>query len=718
MHLLLDTNGNFLLAGPWQKELEARPDSFRPDLQHETELSRLLASKLEVQPRAFEQEVSVQGRKYLAVGMILQPVGWHYFRLIPSRDILASMRQLIIILTLVVLTTGLLIGGLIEIAVKRNIIFRLQALSSTVRRYRLGDMNARSDLPGNDEIAGIAHEFNTMAGDLKATMDAIPDLFFDIDLEGRYYSSHSPDEHLLAAPSTELLGKTVQEVLPAAAAGIVLEALQEANQTGSSYGKQIEISLPQGTLCFELSVAKKSAGETQLPRFIVVSRDITERKSAAEKIERLAFYDPLTGLPNRRLLLDRLGQAQVASARSDRHGALLFLDLDHFKTINDTLGHDAGDSLLQQVAQRLAFCVREGDTVARLGGDEFVVMLELLSKNAIDAAEQTEVVGEKMLATLGQPYQLADKEYYSTLSIGAVLFNGKNQSADNLLKQADIAMYQVKQCGRNALRFFDPKMQETITARAVLEAELRTAIEVNQFELYYQIQVDRAKRTTSAEALIRWIHPQRGLIPPLQFISLAEETGLIIPIGLWVLETACAQINAWQHNVFSCHLVLAVNVSAQQFSHVDFVDQVRDVVHRHQINPGLLKLELTESMLFEKIEDAIAIMNKLKAIGIRLSLDDFGTGYSSLQYLKRLPLDQLKIDQSFVRDLDTNNSDRAIVRTIIAMGKSLGLEVIAEGVETEGQHQLLLHKGCDKFQGYLFSKPVPPDQFEALLRRS
>jgi diguanylate cyclase (GGDEF)-like protein/PAS domain S-box-containing protein len=447
------------------------------------------------------------------------------------------------------------------------------------------------------------------------------------------------------------------------------------------------------------------------------SRDITERKVAEKEIKQLAFYDHLTNLPNRQLLLDRLKQALASSARSRRRGSLLFIDLDNFKNLNDTLGHDIGDLLLQQVTQRLESCIRKSDTVARLGGDEFVVMLADLSEQPFEAAAQTEAIGEKILATLNQPYQLGSYLHRCTASIGATLFNDHQQATDELMKQADIAMYQAKKAGRNALRFFDPQMQTSITARVSLEDELRKAIEMQQFQLYYQIQMDSLHRPLGAEALIRWLHPERGFVPPLQFIPLAEETGLILPIGLWVLETACAQIKAWQRATLTRELILAVNVSAKQFRQADFVAQVQAAIQRHDIKPMLLKLELTEGMLLENIEDTIVTMNTLNEIGVQFSLDDFGTGYSSLQYLKRLPLDQIKIDQSFVRNIATDSSDKAIVRTIIAMAQSLGLDVIAEGVETEEQRQLLLSKGCTNYQGYLFSKPVPIEQFEASLKQ-
>ena len=439
---------------------------------------------------------------------------------------------------------------------------------------------------------------------------------------------------------------------------------------------------------------------------------------AEDEIQHLVYYDPLTGLPNRRLLLNRLRKTLAASARNNQEGSLLFIDLNSLKMLNDTLGHEIGDLLLQQVAQRLVACIREGDTVARIGGDEFVVMLEDLGGYVLDAAEQTKVVSNKIFAALNHPYDLASHEYYGSASIGATLFNGQKQSIDALLKEMDIALIQAKKEGHNSLCFFDPKMQETVNARAALENELHLALENQEFQLYYQIQMDDSHCPLGAEALIRWIHPEHGVVSPAHFIPLAEEMGLILPLGRWVLETACAQLAAWQQDALTRQLVLAVNVSAKQFRQHDFVTLVHSALQHNHLNPALLKLELTESLLLDDIEGTIATMTALKEIGVQFSLDDFGTGYSSLQYLKRLPLDQIKIDQSFVREITTNNSDRAIVRTIIAMAKSLGMNVIAEGVETEEQRQLLLNKGCTHYQGYLYSKPVPIGQFEALLKLS
>jgi diguanylate cyclase (GGDEF)-like protein/PAS domain S-box-containing protein len=463
--------------------------------------------------------------------------------------------------------------------------------------------------------------------------------------------------------------------------------------------------------------AVKDHQNGMVTHYVGTHMDITHKKAAVEEIERLAFYDPLTQLPNRRLLQDRLKTALAISHREGRKGALLFIDLDNFKTLNDTLGHDMGDLLLQQVANRLSACVRACDTVARLGGDEFVVMLQELSEQVSEAMEQAEKIGCKLLAALNQPYQLATHDYITTPSIGATLFNGHERTPDELLKQADIAMYQAKTSGRNTLRFFDPHMQSIISARFSLEDELRKAIDNQQFQLYYQLQVDQTHHPLGAEGLIRWLHPERGLVSPEEFIPVAEETGLILPIGQWVLETACAQLSAWQQEPLARHLTLSVNVSAKQFFHTDFVAQVRAAIEEKTVNPQRLKLELTESILIRNTQEAIAIMNVLGEIGIQFSLDDFGTGYSSLQYIKRLPLNQLKIDQSFIRDIATDNSDQAIVRTIIAMAESLNLNVIAEGVESEAQRQFLLNSGCTNYQGYLFSQPAPITQFEALLNQ-
>ncbi len=463
-----------------------------------------------------------------------------------------------------------------------------------------------------------------------------------------------------------------------------------------------------------ITAVKDDAGE--VTHYVGTLSDITQRAQAAREIEHLAFYDPLTHLPNRRLALDRLQQAFATSARNGLHGALLCLDLDHFKTLNDTLGHDMGDVLLQQVAQRLAGCVREGDTVARLGGDEFLVLLEDLDALATDAAEQAQDVSEKILTALNQPYQLALHHVHSTTSVGAVLFSGQSQRVEDVVKHADLAMYAAKTAGRNAIRFFDPMMQAAVSARAALENDLRTALAAGQFLLHYQIQVGCGVQPVGAEALIRWQHPERGMVSPGEFIPLAEETGLILPIGLWVLQTACAQLRRWQDDPATEPLQLSVNVSARQFRQPDFMEQIRAVLLQTGARPDRLKLELTESLALDNVDDTIAKMNALRALGLRFSLDDFGTGQSSLSYLTRLPLDQLKIDQSFVRNIGVQHTDALIVQTIIGMAQSLGIDVIAEGVETDAQRAFLEKHGCTLWQGYLFSRPVPVLELEQYLQ--
>lgn len=441
--------------------------------------------------------------------------------------------------------------------------------------------------------------------------------------------------------------------------------------------------------------------------------DITDRKQAEQEIKRLAFYDALTGLPNRRLLLDRLQRAIVAGQRTKAQGALLFIDLDNFKDLNDTLGHDMGDQLLSQVASRLVACVRETDTVARFGGDEFVVMLENLSSHLHEAASQAEAVADKLLASLNQPFELGGARHYSTPSIGITLFGEHRLSVDELLKRADLAMYQAKAGGRNTQRFFDPEMQAAVNARSNLEADLRQGLARSELLVHFQPVVDHQGKLVGAEALARWRHPQRGMISPAEFIPLAEQTGLILPLGQAVLRSACTQLNLWAQHEATAHLSLSVNVSAREFRQPGFVAQVLDTLRECQARPHKLKLELTESMLLGDIEDTVQRMEQLKKQGVGFALDDFGTGYSSLSYLKRLPLDQVKIDQSFVRDVLSDPNDAAIVRTILALAKSLDLQVVAEGVETAGQLGFLRLHGCDGFQGYLFGRPVPVHEMDA-----
>ncbi len=462
-----------------------------------------------------------------------------------------------------------------------------------------------------------------------------------------------------------------------------------------------------------ITAVKDDAG--CITHYVAAFSDISERKAAESQIRNLAFYDPLTNLPNRRLLLDRLELAMAASSRTEAFNALLFIDLDNFKNINDTLGHHVGDQLLRQAAQRISEQVRMEDTVARFGGDEFVVMLEDLADSTDQAVVFAENIGLKILHTLHQPYSLGELICTSSASIGVALFSGLRESIDDLLKRADISMYQAKASGRNALRFFDPEIENILQAKALLETELREALAQQQFCLYYQPQVLADGTVAGAEALVRWRHPQRGMVSPAEFIPVAEQLGLIVQLGQWVLETACEQLARWQTQKDMANCMLSVNVSVVQFRRADFVDRVISALTRTGAQPSRLKLELTESLLVDDVDDVIEKMTTLKTLGVTFSLDDFGTGYSSLAYLSRLPLDQLKIDQGFVRDIETSENAVAICAATISLAHSLRLKVVAEGVETQAQLYFLttVHH-CDLIQGYLFSRPLPLEEFEAL----
>jgi diguanylate cyclase (GGDEF)-like protein/PAS domain S-box-containing protein len=550
----------------------------------------------------------------------------------------------------------------------------------------------------------------------EAVLQAVPDLMFEIDRTGRYLNVWGTRDELLAAPGKQLIGRNIKDVMPEAAAREVMLALAEVDLAGHSSGHQIKLNVPLGECWFELSVARQSNENCKESGFIVLSRDITARKQAEEEIRNLAFYDVLTGLPNRRLLIDRLHSALAISTRSKYYGAVLFLDLDRFKVLNDTMGHDYGDMLLIEVATRIKLCVREIDTVARLGGDEFVVLLEEVDEHAEFTSQKVALIAEKIRESLSAPFLLNGNEYLSSPSIGVCLYRDNENSVDTLLKHADMAMYQVKGSGRNGVRFFDPAMQQIVETRAALEADLRHAIPNRQLQLYYQLQVGDNLQPLGAEALVRWMHPVKGMVSPMEFIPIAEESSLILDIGGWVLDSACAALAIWSENELTRRLTLAVNVSAQQFKQAGFVEHVSALLLVHHIEPTRLKLELTESVVLSDLNDVVAKMLALKALGVSLSMDDFGTGYSSLSYLKKLPLDQIKIDQSFVRDMTFDQNDEVMVSAIIGMAKNFGLNVIAEGVESESQLQLLKLLGCLYYQGYLFSKPIPIEQFLKLLQ--
>lgn len=501
-------------------------------------------------------------------------------------------------------------------------------------------------------------------------------------------------------------------------AGFYAEIWRNINQNGSWSG-EIFNRKKNGEIYPEFLriSAVYDAEHENIVNYVGTFSDMTSDKKAEESIERLAFYDSLTGLPNRRLCHDRLERALASSAQHNELGFLLALDIDRFKIINDIHGHELGDKFLCQVANRLQFCLREQDTLSRTGGDEFSIILESVSSNRIKAIDYANTLIEELLATANQEFYIDSIAYSCTITIGVTMFDDHKTELSELLKQVDIALFNAKSMGGNSYSFFDPEMQTLINYRAALETELGDAIKSGQLELYLQPQVDQQGSIIGAEALVRWNHPQQGLISPADFIPLAEETGLIIPLGEWVLNEGCRQLKELQQNE-SQLLSLAINVSAKQFYQERFCDVVTTAINQHNINPKQLKLELTESVLVSDIDKTISVMNELASLGIQFSMDDFGTGYSSLQYLKKLPLTQLKIDQSFVRDIDSDDNDLIITRTIIAMAKNLGLDVIAEGVETTEQLRLLAEEGCPLFQGYLFHKPLPFNEFVALFNQS
>ncbi len=477
-----------------------------------------------------------------------------------------------------------------------------------------------------------------------------------------------------------------------------------------------------GTLFWlELDITPIKDTQDVATHWVSVARDVTLRKSSEEEIEYLAFYDPLTQLPNRQMLMERLERALTQSKTRSRgepadiYGALMFIDLDNFKTLNDTLGHATGDLLLRKVASRLGACVRLSDTVARLGGDEFVVMLEGLPDDILEASDYSRDVAQRILLALSEPYDLAGLQHESTCSIGVTIFSKRRQNLSDLLKQADLAMYHAKASGRNAVCFFYPAMQAVATANAALNLELRKSLRQGDFVLYYQPQVGREGRMFGVEALLRWEHPTRGLVCPDEFIGQAEESGLILQLGQWALQSACAQLAHWALREQTRHLSIAVNVSVRQFRHPEFVELVMMTIKNAGVDANLLRLELTESLLANGMDITIAKMGVLKDAGVTLSIDDFGIGYSALSHLKRLPLNQLKIDRAFVKDILTDPNDAAIARTIIGLAQSLGLGVVAEGVETVAQRDMLRRFGCDCYQGHLFCRALPIAELEVFM---
>ena len=566
-----------------------------------------------------------------------------------------------------------------------------------------------------------------------AVLDAIPDLLFEMDIDGRYIDYRAPSADLLAAPPEAFLGRTVSEVLPQAAARACMAALHEAHTVGSSSGRQIELNLPKGLTYFELSVSRKAGAVGAKPQFIVLSRDITERRVAQGRIEKLAYFDSLTGLPNRRSFLERVDREVQTARQSGARFAVLFLDLDGFKNINDTLGHAAGDVLLQWAAERLGDGLRPSDLVsrvmsdfdgldgmsgaatesslARLGGDEFTALISV-----IESSTDAIAVAKRMGQLMRRPFVLDGREIILTASIGIAMFPADGRDAATLLKHADTAMYLAKRSGRDNVQVYSASLTADIVQRLEFDSSLRCALERQEFHLVYQPQLDLASgRIRSVEALIRWVHPTCGQISPMCFIPLAEENGLIERIGLWVLRTACAQAAAWL--AAGTPLTVAVNLSPLQFATPDLPQVVMQVLAQAGLPPALLELEITEGALMDNTITTRAALNALRGQGVRIALDDFGTGYSSLAYLTRMPIGNIKIDKCFVSGLLDDDESKAIVRAVLAMAHSLGMNVTAEGVETLAQAQALKAMNCQTLQGYYFSRPVLPGMVVELLEQ-
>jgi diguanylate cyclase (GGDEF)-like protein/PAS domain S-box-containing protein len=573
---------------------------------------------------------------------------------------------------------------------------------------------------GEQQARALKERLHEAVLHTQTILDNVADGVITIDTEGRIESFNQAACGVFGYAAQELIGHNVSRLMPQPHRSAHDGYLRHYRDSGEAriigVPRELEGMRKDGSVFpMRLSVSRvERAGKTT---FIGLVHDLSQRREDEASIRQLASFDSLTGLPNRHQLTDQLRQAMERSCASGEHGALMFLDLDHFKLLNDSHGHDHGDELLRQVARRINSVVGEGDLVARIGGDEFVVLLEALGALGPQAAARAESVADKILLSLRREYGLRAIRHAGTASIGIVLFRQQGDSIKELLKKADAAMYQAKAAGRDTARFFDPALERAAEARRALEQALRRGLEAHEFELHYQIQVDAGGAVQGVEALVRWNRGALGMAPPAQFIALAEETGLILPLGQWVLETACAQLAAWGGARATAGWSMAVNVSAAQFEQDDFVAHVLRALENSGADPALLKLELTESMLATNLDALIVKMNAIRKCGVRFSLDDFGTGYSSLSYLKRLPLDQLKIDQSFVREILTDPNDATIAHTIVALGHSLGLSVIAEGVETRAQRDFLAAAGCDAFQGYYFGRPVAAAQIAPPLAR-
>ena len=548
-------------------------------------------------------------------------------------------------------------------------------------------------------------------------LDKAQDAIFLVDLDSHILCWNKGAERLYGWASEEVIGKPVGEVFGYDYSEV--KKRTDATRRDGEWTGEVSQSRRDGSTVVVESRCTLVMGDDGEPKSILaINTDITTRKAHEARIQYLAFYDVLTGLPNRQLLWERLKEALATTANQTIMGAVLYIDLDHFNIFNDAMGHEAGDALLRQVALRLTSCMRPGDTVARVGGDQFVVMLERLSEDPEWTADVAKAVGNKILEAFRKPFVVGAYKNDSTVSIGIALFSGATNTIDELQKWTDLAMYRAKAQGGNTMCFFDPAMQVEVDTRTALRLDLRQALHSDELELYYQPQMNSKGITTGAEALLRWFHPQRGRVAPDVFIPLAEEAGLIIELGRWVLETACLQLAAWAGNPAMESQTVSVNVSIRQFLDPQFVNLVRETLRISGANPQRLKLEITESSVMEKVDEIIAKMTELRLYGINFSLDDFGTGYSSLSRLRNLPLDQLKIDRSFVKNVLTDAKDASIARTIIGLGRSLNLTVIAEGVETEAQRLFLEAEGCYMYQGFLYSPAVTASKFEEFVATS
>ncbi|MEQ1487839.1 MAG: EAL domain-containing protein [Methylotenera sp.] len=580
--------------------------------------------------------------------------------------------------------------------------------------------HATLEQSANELAATMTRDLTESERKMRSVVEGALDCIVMMDGTGKIIEFNPAAERTFQYTRAQVIGKNLAEVIiPPASRELHNAGLAHFSKLGESQmlGKRLELKAMRADgseFSVELTITATDWADSQM--LVGFLRDITERKQSETEIHSLAFYDPLTKLPNRRLLRERLEANLFTEDDIQTFSAILFIDLDNFKTLNDTRGHDVGDLLLIEVSSRLHTCVRSEDIVARLGGDEFVVVLEYLSADFEQAVAHAEMVGEKIRKALGQLYLINDFDHYSTPSIGISMFRSKEMSVDELLKRADTAMYQAKHAGRNVVKLFDPAMQAALESRAALEDDLRFALEADQLKLLLQMQVNDLNHIVGAEALLRWEHPEQGTIFPSQFIPFAEESLLILPIGQWVLDAACAQLKAWQNNTATQELNLAINVSPRQFRQANFIEQIRLTIAKYNISPNKLKLELTESLVFDNVADSITKMKELRAMGIQFAMDDFGTGYASLIHLKSLPLSQIKIDRSFVRDIAIDRDDEIIVQTIISMAHNLGLEVIAEGVETTEQLEFLRKNGCKVFQGFLFGKPITQTEFAQLVK--